>query len=164
MPVGSAKQGSVRIESVDLYKLKKDLDAIDKKIAREMKKEMVAAAQPIVQRVRTEASWSKRIPAATDARTRFTKKTTQVIITTNAKKAPHARPINNDGKEGFFTHPVPIRAAKTRRGRLRQAAKGDQVKQAARPYFYGPILAADHNVEAAVLKAVENALYKAGFR
>ena len=159
------RQGAVRVESKDLYRLVKDLDQIDKKIAREMKKEMRAAADPIVQRVRSEAAqFSKRIPPAVKASTRFTKKTTAVLITVNRKQAPHARPINNDGKAGFFTHPIPIRAAGTRRGRLRQSVRGDQVRQKARPFFYGPIVAADHDVEVAVQRAADRAMRQAGFK
>jgi hypothetical protein len=163
--VGRTHGGTVRVESPDLYKLVKDLDQVDKKIAREMKKEMRQAASPIVQRVRAEAAtFSKRIPPAVKASTRFTKKTTSVLITVNARQAPHARPINNDGKPGFFTHPIPVKAASTRRGRLRQARKGDVVKQKARPFFYGPIVAADHDVEAAVQRAADRAMRQAGFR
>lgn len=162
---GRAHSGTVRVESRDLYRLTKDIQALDggRKIVNEMKREMRAAAAPIVQRVQAEAAtFSKRIPPAVKASTRFTKRTTQVLITVNAKQAPHARPINNDGKPGFFTHPVPVRAAATRRGRLRQAARGDVVKQKARPFFYGPIVAADHNVEAAVMRAADRALKRAG--
>lgn len=156
----------LRVESKDdLYQLAKDLDQVDKKIAREMKKEMRAAADPIVQRVKAEAAqFSKRIPPAVKASTRFTKKTTSVLITVNAKQAPHARPINNDGNPGVFTHPIPIKAASSRLGRLKQARKGNQVQQKARPFFYGPIVAADHNVEAAVQRAADNAMRQAGFR
>jgi hypothetical protein len=162
---GRTHGGTVRVQFPDLYALVKDLDKVDKKIAREMKKEMRQAADPIVQRVKAEAAtFSKRIPPAVKASTRFTKKTTQVIVTVNQKQAPHARPINNDGKPGFFTHPVPVRAASTRRGRLRQAVKGDVVKQKARPFFYGPIVAADHKVEQAVQRAADKAMRQAGFR
>lgn len=166
MPTGSSKQGGVRVESKDLYALSKDIKALvgGNKIVNNMKREMRQAADPIVQKVRAEASFSKRIPPAVKASTRFTKKTTSVLITVNARQAPHARPINNDGKAGFFTHPIPIKAASSRRGRLRQARKGDQVRQKARPFFYGPIVAADHDVEAAVWRAADKALRQAGFR
>lgn len=165
MPAGSSHGGTVRVTSPDLYRLVKDLDQVDKKIAREMKKEMRLAASPIVRRVQAEAAqFSKRIPPAVKASTRFTRKTSSVIITVNARQAPHARPINNDGKPGFFTHPIPIKAAGSRRGRLRQARKGDQVKQKARPFFYGPIVAADHDVEAAVQRAADKAMRQSGFR
>lgn len=166
MPAGRSRQGTVHVDSPDLYALSKDIKALvgGNKIVNNMKREMRQAADPIVQRVKAEASFSKRIPPAVKASTRFTKKTVGVLITVNAKQAPHARPINNDGQSGFFTHPIPIRAASTRRGRLKQARKGDQVKQKARPFFYGPIVAADHDVEAAVLRAADKALRQAGFR
>jgi hypothetical protein len=157
----------VRVSSPDLYRLSNDIQALDggRKIVNEMKREMRQAADPIVRRVQAEAAvFSKRIPPAVKASTRFTKKTTSVIITVNARKAPHARPINNDGRQGFFTHPIPVRVSGTRRGRLRQAARGNTVRQKARPFFYGPIVAADHDVEAAVQRAADKALRKAGFR
>jgi hypothetical protein len=104
---GGSDDSSIRFESPDLYKLTKDLQAVDRKLAVEMKKQMRKVAEPIRARVASEASWSKRIPGATKVSTRFTAKTQQVIITVNRKQAPHARPLENDGKEGFFTHPDP---------------------------------------------------------
>jgi hypothetical protein len=167
MPVQHSHQGVVRVTSPDLYRTAKDIQQVvgGRKIVAEMKAEMRQAAGPIVRRVQAEAAvFSKRIPPAVKASTRFTKKTTAVLITVNARQAPHARPINNDGKQGFFTHPIPIRVSSTRRGRLRQAARGNTVRQKARPFFYGPIVAADHDVEAAVQRAADKALRKAGFR
>ena len=96
--------------------------------------------------------------------TRFTAKTTSISIVVNRKKAPHARPLENDGKPGFFTHPVPIRASGTRRGRLRQAVRGNTVKQKARPFFTPAIKSGDHNIDQAVLDAVKAIERKAGFR
>lgn len=161
---GGSDDSSIRIESRDLYALTKDLQAVDKKLAVEMKKQLRAVAEPVRRRVAQEAAWSKRIPSATKASTRFTKKTTAVLITVNRKQAPHARPLENDGREGFFTHPIPIRAASTRRGRLRQAVKGDQVKQRARPFFAKAIKSQDHRIDAAVEQVAAEFEKKLGFK
>lgn len=164
MPAGSAKAGAIRIESRDLYALTKQLQGVDRKLATAMKREMRKVAEPIRRRVATEASWSKRIPKATKASTRFTAKTSSVLITVNRRQAPHARPLENDGREGFFEHPIPIRAAGTRRGRLRQARRGSTVRQAARPFFAKAILREDHNIDRALERVADDFERQAGLR
>lgn len=154
---GGSDDSAVRIDSPDLYKLTKDLQQVDKKLAVEMKKQMRAVAEPIRKRVADEASWSKRIPQATKVSTRFTAKTTAVLVTVNRKQAPHARPLENDGKQGTFTHPVFAR--KTRfRGRPVLA------KQQARPFFAKAIKASDHRIDAAIEQVARDFEKKLGFQ
>lgn len=154
----------VRVESRDLYQLTKDLQAVDRKLAAEMKKHMRAVADPVRARVAAEASWSKRIPGATKVSTRFTAKTQQVIVTVNRAQAPHARPLENEGREGFFTHPIPVRSASSRRGRLRQALKSHEVKQRARPFFQKAIESQDHRIDAAIEQVARDFERKIGFK
>jgi hypothetical protein len=160
---GGSDDSSIRIDSSDLYKLTKQLENVDKKLATAMKREMRQVAEPIRSRVAAEASWSKRIPKATKVSTRFTAKTQQVIITVNRAQAPHARPLENDGKEGFFTHPIPVKAASTRRGRLKQAVKSHTVKQRSRPFFAKGISSQDHRIDAAIEAVARDFERQAGF-
>lgn len=158
---GGSDDSSIRIDSPDLYALTKDLQAVDKKLAVEMKKQLRAVAEPVRRRVAQEASWSRRIPKATKASTRFTKKTTAVLITVNRKQAPHARPLENDGREGSFSHPV--FASRTRRGRARQVLSGSRnVQQRARPFFAKAIKSQDHRIDAAVLQIAKDFERKTG--
>jgi hypothetical protein len=161
---GGSDDSSIRIESRDLYTLTKQLQGVDRKLATAMKAEMRQVAEPIRARVADEASWSKRIPGATKVSTRFTARTQQVIITVNRAQAPHARPLENDGKEGFFTHPLPVKTARTRRGRLRQSLKSHTVKQRARPFFAKAIKSQDRRIDRAIEQVARNFERQAGFR
>lgn len=147
----------------DLYALTKRLEGVDRKLATAMKREFRRVAEPIRARVAAEASWSKRIPQATKVSTRFTAKTQAVIVTVNRKQAPHARPLEHEGQEGFFTHPIPVHAAGTRRGRLRQAVKSHEVKQKARPFFAKAINSEDSRIDAAIEAVARDFEKQAGF-
>jgi len=61
-----------------------------------------AAAQPIAQGIRDEASWSSRIPDAVSLR--VTTKAVSVVIRPSV--APEANALNNDDQPGMFRHPV----------------------------------------------------------
>lgn len=152
-----ARRGAVQIESRDLYRLTKDLQGIDKKLATAMKAEMRKVAGPIRDRVAAEASWSKRIPQATKVSTRFTTKTQAVLITVNRKQAPHARPLENDGKAGTFTHPVFGR-------RTRFRGRPVTVKQPARPFFAKAVKASDYRIDRAIEQVAREFEKAAGFR
>jgi hypothetical protein len=162
---GGSDDSSIRIDSRDLYAFSADLKAAGgAKLVTSFKRELKAVAEPVAARVRSQASWSKRIPGAVGVSTRFTKRTTAVLVTVNRKKAPHARPLENDGKAGFFTHPIPVKAAGTRRGRLRQAVKGNTVQQQARPFFAKAVKSQDHRIDAAVERVAKDFEKRAGFR
>lgn len=154
--LGGSDDSAVRVESRDLYRLTKDLQQADKKLATAMKAEMRKVAEPIRQRVADEASWSRRIPKATKVSTRFTARTTAVLITVNRKQAPHARPLENDGKPGTFVHPVFGR--KTRfRGRPVVA------RQQARPFFAKAIKASDYRIDRAIDQVAADFEKRIGF-
>lgn len=146
----------VEIQSRDLYKLTKDLQGVDRKLATAMKAEMRKVAEPIRQRVADEASWSKRIPKATKASTRFTAKTTAVLITVNRKQAPHARPLENDGKEGTFLHPVFGRKTRFR-------GRPVVTRQKARPFFAKAIKASDYRIDKAIDQVAADFEKRIGF-
>lgn len=157
------RPGQVTAESRDLYELTNRLKGADKKWATEFKREIAKVAEPIRRRVAAEASWSRRIPGATKASTRFTKKTNTVIITVNRRLAPHARPLENDGKEGTFEHPVFV--SKTRRGRAAQVlGRKRTVRQQARPFFAKAIKSQDHRIDAAVEAVAADFERRLGFR
>ena len=149
--------GGIDVSSTDLYKLTKDLQQVDKKLATAMKARMREVAEPIRKRVADEAAWSRRIPKATKVSTRFTARTQAVIVTVNRKQAPHARPLENAGRAGTFTHPL---FGRTRRITGRRLL----VKQQARPFFAKAIRASDHRIDAAIEQVARDFERAAGFR
>lgn len=56
--------------------------------------------------VRLQASWSTRIPRATSLKIAINKKNPGLAIEVNRNKAPHARPYENDNKDGTFRAPL----------------------------------------------------------
>lgn len=154
---GGSDDSAIVIDSPDLYDLTKQLQQVDKKLATGMKAEMRKVAEPIRRAVAAEASWSSRIPKATKVSTRFTARTQRVIITVNRKQAPHARPLENDGREGTFTHPVFDRRSRVLRRRV-------LVRQRARPFFAKAIKKQDHRLDAAMTQVAKDFEKKLGFR
>lgn len=149
----------VEIDESDLRKVTAALKELEggKKLTAALRKNLKAAAEPMKQQVKSNASWSTRIPDAVGVQVRFTAKRTGVSIFVNRKKAPHARPIENDGKTGTFRHPVFGRTK--RRGKRYVTAT-----QPARPFFFNDLARHMPEVEKAVLEAVEEAAKAAGFR
>lgn len=56
--------------------------------------------------VRAKASWSTRIPRATRLKIGLSKRNPGLAIEVNRHKAPHARPYENDDKDGHFRAPL----------------------------------------------------------
>lgn len=142
----------VRLDPGDLRSLMKALKEMEggKPLANALRKNLRKAADPVKARVQANASWSSRIPGAVSIGTSFSAKKTGIFIRVNASKAPHARPLENDGKQGVFRHPV--FGSKT------------WVSQRARPFFFPEAARHMPEVEKAVLEAVEEAAKAAGFR
>jgi len=139
------------VDEGGLRQLVADLKEMEggKKQVTALRKTLKAAADPMAAQVKSNASWSKRIPGAVGVQVRFTAKRVGVSIFVSRKKAPHARPIENDGKTGTFTHPV--------------FGKG-KAKQTARPFFFNQLAQHMPQVEQAVGKAIDEAAQAAGFR
>lgn len=76
-------------------------------VQQELRPKLKKAGEIIAADARARAHWSKRIPGAISVSTRFTGKAPGVIISVNAGKAPHARPIEGLlSRSGFFRHPL----------------------------------------------------------
>lgn len=132
-----------------LEALIKDLGAIPRDVQRELRPALRRAVQPAAQRVRSNASWSSRIPAATKVSTSFGR-TPGVTVRVDAKAAPGARPIEHDGQPGMFRHPV-------------YGNREVWVSQAARPFFYRAIEATADQIRDAVGDAVMGVARDHGF-
>lgn len=142
-----------RFDSSEVRALVKDLRQVEdgKLITRELRRELKVAAAPIAAQVKAGASWSKRIPRAVSVGTSFSARRTGVFIRVSAKKAPHARPLENGGKTGTFRHPV-------------FGNRERWVSQPARPFLFATVQARMPTVEQAAVQAVDKAARAAGFR
>jgi hypothetical protein len=149
----------VSIDAQELGKLARDLKELEggKKLQAALRRNLKAAAEPAAAQVRSNASWSSRIPGAVGVKARFTSRSPGVSIFVSRTKAPHARPIENDGKSGTFQHPV---FARTKRGGRRYVT----ATQPARPFFFNQTERHMPKIEAAVLDAMDEAARSAGFR
>lgn len=151
MPGGQAPL-EVRFDADEVRALVRDLKQLEggKQLTTELRKNLKQAAEPIKSQVKSNASWSRRIPAAVAIGTAFSAKRTGIFIRVNANKAPHARPFENNGGGGTFRHPVFGGPA--------------WVAQQARPFFFNETASHMPEVEEAAAEAVETAAKAAGFR
>lgn len=141
----------------ELQRLIADLKRLPDEVNRDFRGALRRAAEPIVADAKNRASWSERIPGAIGTRTRVSGQGVTVSVRVNAKKAPHARPIENRGRQGNFRHPV---HADPNKGR----SEWTWVPQRARP-FLRP--AAEANADEAgrrMMNAVESAIRRNGWR
>jgi len=120
-------------------------------IRRELRPALRRVADPVLQQARANASWSTRIPGAMRISTSFSRRTAGVAITVSVKKAPHARPFENLGRNGSFRHPV----------------FGDRerwVSQTARPFLFPAVASADPELVRETGRVVDQVARKHGFR
>lgn len=142
---------SVNIDAEGLRQLVADMKELEggKAQVAALRRNLKAAAEPAADQVRQNASWSTRIPAAVGVRVAFTARNVGVTVFVNRKKAPGARPIENDSAFGSFTHPV---------------FGHGSTSQAAKPFFFDQIEQHLPAVERAASEAIEEAARTAGFR
>jgi hypothetical protein len=137
------------IDRGQLQALIRDLGAIPPDLKRELRPGLRKAAQPALTRIRSNASWSSRIPGATKLSTSFGNRP-GVTIRIDSKAAPHARPIEHDGEPGTFRHPVYGNREVWR-------------PQQARPFFYRGVEATADQIRNAVADLVDGAARRHGF-
>lgn len=138
---------SARVES---RKLVADLRAIPVELRRELRRELRAAGAPIVADAKSRAAWSSRIPGAIGLRTSASGRGLAATIRVRAARAPHARPIENQGRHGTFRHPV-------------FGNRDRWVPQRARPFLDPAARAGFSRFVQATGKAVETAARRHGF-
>lgn len=152
-----ARPGAFKIDvdPQELRKLAADLKELagGKKLVAALRKNLRAAAGPAADQVRRNASWSSRIPGAVGVQPRFTSKNPGVSVVVNARKAPHARPLESGSarNRGTVRHPV-------------FGSRENWVSQPTRPFFFNQLEQHMPAVEKAVLDAMDEAARSAGFR
>lgn len=148
----------VTLAAPDLKKLYADLKAIEGNLRVELRRGITAAAQPVADRVKRNASWSSRIPGAVKVKTSFSAKSAGVTVRVDSKAAPEARPLEHGGRSGQFRHPVYADAA----GQTRR--QWTWVSQQAHPFFGSASTSEDKKVTDAITAIVVAVERKAGFR
>lgn len=125
----------------------RELRGMSKEIRRETRPAIRQAAEPMVAQARANASWSSRIPKAI----KLSNTRRGVTIRVNKAKAPHARPYEDITGGGQFRHPVFGNRARW-------------VSQATRPFLDPAVKAHRGKVRAALVKVVDDAARRHGFR
>ncbi len=135
----------------DIAQLVRDLRKLPKEMKRQLRKDIRKAAQPALRKAKSNASFSTRIPAATRTVTSFSSRNPGVRLETNARRAPHAKALENQGREGYFRHPV-------------FGNRGNWANQRAQPYLWPAVRDSAHQIVGDIDKAVLSAARKVGFR
>lgn len=135
----------------ELAQLVRDLGKLSPELRRQLRPKLRKAAEGVRDEARRGASWSTRIPPATRVRTSLSGGRTGVAVVVNAKKAPHARPYENGGKEGEFRHPV-------------FGNRKVWVYQRARPFLFPAARAHRDDARRRVAEAVDEAARAHGWR
>ena len=137
------------VDRSQLQALIRDLGAIPPAARKTMRPAINRAGRLVLTQMKTNASWSTRIPAAITMRA-ATGGTVGVTFRVNATRAPHARPYEHDGAAGTFRHPV-------------YGNREVWVSQAARPFFYRAVQQYTDQVVQLLGDAVEQAARQHGF-
>jgi hypothetical protein len=108
----------------ELQRLIRDLGSLPPDLRKELRPALRKAAHPVLMEMRSNASWSTRIPPATRIATSLASASgAGVTLKVSSGPAPHARPYEHGGAAGNFRHPV-------------FGNKKNWVPQRARPFFY----------------------------
>lgn len=131
----------MEVQFPSVRKLAREMGSIPLELRRELRPRLRVAGEKVRQDVQQGASFSGRIPGAVRMTVAFGSKTGGVRIFVDAKKAPHARVLENLGRSGSFRHPV-------------FGDRDNWVAQPARPFFFAAIKRNQGQVREQVADAV----------
>lgn len=158
MPTASVRRGGrsstlgFHIDGLELAQLSKDLRGMDRQLNLELRRSVRRAGAGMAKQVKANASWSTRIPGAVKTTTSLRGKRAGVAVRIDARRAPHARPLENLGRQGSFRHPV-------------HGDRDTWVAQAARLFFFRATSAAFvGQAQDEILEAMARVATRAGFR
>lgn len=99
---------AVRVRYADVTSFRTQLAAVPKGLRRELRPRIKGSADKVAARVRSNASWSSRIPAATKVQVSFAARGAGVRVYVDHRAAPHARPyeFGSQGSRNVNRHPV----------------------------------------------------------
>ena len=148
---------------VNMEEMAREMKFLEKSIAtnirRNLRKAVTESGAEITEAIRSESSWSKRIPGATGLAMSFGAQTVAVRVKTSAKKAPHARPLEfgTKGNPGANRHPVFVKKGQP-------VPKGRWVNQPTREFFFSAAKAMTPLVERKIQTAIDAIAFEAGFK
>lgn len=137
----------IRINYAEVSAFSRQLADVPINLRRQLRPRVRKAAQTLTDRVKSNASWSSRIPGATRIRVGFTGGPRGgVLVFVDSKAAPHARPLEfgSQGRSDVNRHPVFGRAV--------------WVDQPTRPFFMPAVVATEPVVVREVQSAINDAL------
>ncbi len=132
---------AIKIDTSSFTKFAKDLKDADKKLRRELSRNMKLAGELVAADARQRAGFSSRIPQNIKVGVRAN----IIRIFVNQSGAPEAKPLEHHGKEGTFRHPV-------------FGNKDVWVSQPAHPFLAPALAAKKEESVLAAKKAVDDAL------
>lgn len=135
------------VDAVELRAFARAASRADSGAARGLRAGVRAAGDLVAAGARRNAGWSSRIPGSVRVHARMS----VAVVEAGGPSAPHAAPLENEGREGFFRHPVNA-WARHDRGAWKWA------DQRARPFLH-PAL--EENAQAAadlIVSAVDRGL------
>lgn len=146
------------------------------------------AGDGVLSTVKSNASWSSRIPAATTLSIRYSIYAASVKVQVDHKRAPHARPLELGNKNQYLASAVPTatvngrkRAISARAYKVARAAgafsrtlrhpvfhkvgsPGGYTQQPTRPFFFPAIQSSGRDIDLKMERVVVQAARDAGFR
>lgn len=149
---------SGELVQVDLAQVGRDLKGLDRRFATSIRASIRKATREsgssVLNAIRQGASWSSRIPGATQVRASFSARGAGVVVSTSRRRAPDARPYESGSKgapDGVLRHPV-------------FGNRNVWVEQPTRPFFGPATKAAESGIVARMNEAVSQALRDSGFK
>lgn len=94
------------VEYESIRKLARAMGSIPADVRRELRPRLRKAGEGLANDLRSSYGWSSRIPGAVRITAAFGSQSGGVRIFVDEKRAPHARPIENEGNAGTFRHPL----------------------------------------------------------
>jgi hypothetical protein len=134
----------ITIDGVQVRAFADQLRDFPREYRKDVRRSIKKAADVLVRDIKGNAAWSSRIPAATKTKVNFGARSAGVLVFVDAKKAPHARPLEFGNKPGFNRHPV-------------FGNRENWVDQPVRPFFIRAVRSNERQVVDAVQQAINDA-------
>ena len=167
------------IDTTPLRNLARDLRKIDASAARALTGSMAAIGTMVAEQAKENARSFPRIHEPTDrieSSIKVVRRGLSIRVVAGGDSAPESAPLEHNGLEGVFRHPVfdktgervasnsrSIRRGLISKKQLRQAGVADWVTQTARPFLAPAADAKADEIEAALLDAIDAGLAAVGF-
>lgn len=134
----------IRIDAAEVRAFADQLRGFPRELRPKLRRNIREAATGLVQDIKSNASWSDRIPGAVKTRVGFGARSSGVQIFVDSGAAPHARPFEGISGGSTFRHPVFGGPA--------------WVSQETRPFFMRAVASNERKVIDAVQSAIDDTL------